>query len=48
MYLLREQELEEELSNAEGNDEAKIEIYESLLMDCKDAIQVCVSSDLFK
>ncbi len=42
LFLLREQEFEAgELENAksEGHD-AEIEAYESLLMDCKDAIQV--------
>ena len=41
MFLLRHQEFEEELENAtkEGY-EAQIEAFESLLMDCKDAIQV--------
>jgi hypothetical protein len=41
VFLLREQEFPEELANAskEGY-EAVIEAYESLLLDCKDAIQV--------
>lgn len=38
MFLLREQEFKNELD--EANNEEKIEAYESLLLDCKDAIQV--------
>ena len=38
-FLLREQEFGAELEQATATDE-KISIYESLLMDCKDAIQV--------
>jgi len=39
MFLLSHQESEQELTKAEEA-EAKIEIYESLLLDCKDALQV--------
>ena len=39
LFLLREQEFEDELKNAEAYEET-IGAYESLLMDCKDAIQV--------
>lgn len=38
-FLLREQEFSAELSNAE-NYESKLEAFESLLMNCKDAIQL--------
>ena len=37
-FLLREQEFADELKNAEY--ESKIEAFESLLLNCKDAIQV--------
>ena len=39
MFLLSHQETDQELAKAE-QPEAKIEIYESLLLDCKDALQV--------
>eukprot|EP00095_Tigriopus_kingsejongensis_P001968 maker-scaffold886_size84816-snap-gene-0.28 protein:Tk01968 transcript:maker-scaffold886_size84816-snap-gene-0.28-mRNA-1 annotation:"signal recognition particle 68 kda protein" len=48
LFLLREQEFEEEISSRpqdhpngpDGELEAQVEAFESLLMDCKDAIQV--------
>ena len=39
MFLLSHQESDQELAKAD-QPEAKIEIYESLLLDCKDALQV--------
>ena len=41
LFLLREQEFQDELARQdELQTEKKISAYESLLMDCKDAIQV--------
>lgn len=39
VFLLNLQEVEENLAQAEDLD-SKISVYESLLMDCKDALQV--------
>ena len=39
VFLLREKEFSEELAGKEDDDQARVEAYESLLMDCKDAIQ---------
>ena len=39
MFLLSYQESDQELTKADQPD-AKVEVYESLLLDCKDALQV--------
>ncbi len=39
VFLLRDKEFEEELAGKEEGSEARVEAYEALLMDCKDAIQ---------
>ena len=45
LFLLREQEFQEELARQDSaQTEKTISAYESLLMDCKDAIQVCCIS----
>ncbi len=46
VFLLRQQEFREELDNAEGH-EARLEAFESLLMDCKDALQA-LRDELFE
>lgn len=40
LFLLREQEFNQELEKNADSVEGQVEAYESLLMDCKDAIQV--------